>query len=143
MTATTITEIVVVTTPWCHHCAAIEPLLQRLADQHAGTVRLEHVDASECPERAAALHVRGTPTLIALTDGVEQRRIVGRVPDADLAQFFASAGAHRPFPVDGVTRAMAAAGVLCLGAVTGAAALWVVGATLSGWTAATMWRWSR
>ena len=27
-------DVVVVTTPWCHHCAAMRPALDRLADEH-------------------------------------------------------------------------------------------------------------
>lgn len=137
------TRILVVTTPWCHHCAAIEPLLERLGDQHAAVVQTERIDASMQPDRAAALHVRGTPTLIAVVDGVERRRIVGRVPDADIEQFFATAGAHRPFPVDGVTRGVAAAGLLLVGAATAAPLLLAIGGAMTVWTAATMWKWSR
>lgn len=141
MSATT--HVIVVTTPWCHHCRAIAPLIDELEHRYARSVRVDHLDASEQPDRAAALGVSGTPTLIAVVDGVERRRIVGRVPDADIEQFFTTSGEHRPFPVDGLTRGLAAAGVVTLGVVTAAPVLLLAGAALTAWTAATMWRWAR
>lgn len=141
--ATQPTDVIVVTTPWCHHCTAIAPLIRDLEQRFAATVRVDHLDASVDPERADRLGVRGTPTLIALVDGEERRRIVGRVPDSDIEEFFASSGAHRPFPVDGLTRGVAAAGMVALAAVTSTPVLLVVGAALGAWTAATMWRWAR
>lgn len=141
--AAPVTDVIVVTTPWCHHCRAIAPLIAELERRHGRTVRVEHLDASEQPERAEALGIRGTPTLIAVVNGVERRRIVGRVPDADLELFFATSGEHRPFPVDGLTRGVAAAGVVVLGVVTAAPVLLATGAVLTAWTAVTMWRWAR
>ena len=63
--------LVEVMTPHCVECRAMQPDLDAVAVSHLDIVDLVVVDATREPERVAALHVRGTPTLIAMKDGVE------------------------------------------------------------------------
>ena len=136
-------DVLVITTPSCHHCRAMQPELDRLERVHGASMRIERIDATTQPERVAMLGVQAAPTVIMRAAGVERARLVGRVSDRDLAKFFATAGAHRPFPLDGVARAAAGVALIGLGFVLGAVALVAVGLAVSTWGAATLWKWSR
>ena len=136
-------DVLVVTTPWCHHCAAMRPVLDRLADEHRASLRFHFIDASVEPERAEALDVRGTPTVIVQVDGHEVGRQVGRTSDDDLREFIESHGARRPFPADALWRGGAAAVLVATGLALGTPALAAIGGAVAVWAAATMWRWSR
>jgi thioredoxin-like negative regulator of GroEL len=89
----------VVTAPWCHHCKAMQPDLDRLIAIHSPAVKIEEIDASLDPQRVEELGVRGTPTIILRKDGVESvaggRAGFGDRPRADLHRSRVQAGSHR------------------------------------------------
>jgi thiol-disulfide isomerase/thioredoxin len=136
-------DVLVITTPWCHHCRAMRPTLERLAVTYGESMRFHHIDASTEPERVDGLGVQGTPTIILQVDGVERSRLIGRVSDADLEAFLTTHGTHRPFPTDAAVRAGAGVALSLAGWVLATPVLVAIGVALAGWAAATMWRWSR
>lgn len=87
---------------WCTPCTALAPVLEALAQRHAGTVRVRSLDADANPDTVAALGVRALPTVLVFRDGVEQRRLVGALPAAAYEE--AIAGVR-----DGVAQAPAVA----------------------------------
>ncbi|MCC6880289.1 MAG: thioredoxin family protein, partial [Rhodocyclaceae bacterium] len=56
---------------WCGPCRVLTPLLERLAKQYAGGFVLANVDADENMKLAGRHKVRGFPTVIAYSRGVE------------------------------------------------------------------------
>lgn len=136
-------EVLVITTPWCHHCRAMKPALDRLEQVYGSSMRIEHIDATLDPGRVETLGVQATPTVIMRVAGKERARLIGRVSDRDLEQFFATTGDHRPFPLDGITRAAAGLTLTGIGWWLDTTALAAIGVVLIVWAAATMWRWSR
>ena len=54
-------EVLVITTPWCHHCRAMQPALDRLSETHFSSMRVERIDATIDPDRVDALDVMATP----------------------------------------------------------------------------------
>lgn len=62
---------------WCPPCRVIEPLLDRLASQHEGRVRVLKVDADASAALAARHRVRALPTVISFVAGAEHKRHVG------------------------------------------------------------------
>ena len=62
---------------WCTPCRALTPVLETLAQRHAGTVRVLALDADANPATVTALGVRALPTVLLFAGGVEQRRLVG------------------------------------------------------------------
>lgn len=135
---TTAPSIVEIRTPQCHACAAMEPHLQAVAEQHAGSVEFIQIDASVDPGTAADLGVRGTPTLIGFRDGVEVVRTVGRLSSSELDGLFTSV-AHGTAPPrlgmrDAVIRIVAGVGVAAVGLLAGPAwPLVAIGAIVTGW----------
>lgn len=136
-------EVLVITTPWCHHCRAMQPELDRLEQVYAASMHVERIDATLDPDRVETLGVQATPTVIMRVAGTERARLIGRVSDHDLEQFFATVGDDRSFPVDGITRATAGLALIGIGWWLDTAALAAIGAALTVWATVTMWRWSR
>lgn len=62
---------------WCPPCRVIEPLLERLAKERAGTARVVQVDADASAGVAARYKVRALPTVIVFVGGKEHKRHTG------------------------------------------------------------------
>lgn len=72
--------------PWCAPCRMIAPLLEAIAGEMAGRVRIAKLNVDENPATAARLGVQGIPTLLILEGGREVDRMVGALPRAEIAR---------------------------------------------------------
>lgn len=72
--------------PWCGPCLIIAPVLEELAGELAGRMRIAKLNVDENQMTASRFNVRSIPTLLLLKDGKEVDRIVGVMPKADLKQ---------------------------------------------------------
>jgi len=71
-------------TEWCGPCRALEPVLENIAEKHAGNLRVVRVDGDASPELTAKYRVRGFPTIIAFVGGAEKARHTGTTNAAKL-----------------------------------------------------------
>ena len=71
---------------WCGPCRMIAPMIEELAGELAGRVRVAKLNVDENPSTAGRFGVQSIPTLLVLKGGREVDRIVGVVPKADLAR---------------------------------------------------------
>ena len=55
--------------PWCGPCRQVSPLLERLAGERAGTLKLVKVNVDESPRTQAAFGVQAIPTLLLFVGG--------------------------------------------------------------------------
>lgn len=65
---------------WCGPCKAITPVLEELAAQYDGQVKIVKMDVDENPKVPGSLGIRGIPTLVLFKDGQEIKRQVGAGP---------------------------------------------------------------
>lgn len=62
---------------WCSPCRALQPILESVAGELRGQLRVGKVDMDESPAVAARYGVRGAPTVIVFRDGKEHARKLG------------------------------------------------------------------
>ena len=72
--------------PWCGPCQMITPVLEELATEMAGRVRVGKLNVDENPATATRFNVRSIPTLLVLKAGQEVDRIVGVQPKAEITR---------------------------------------------------------
>jgi thioredoxin 1 len=77
--------IVDVWAPWCGPCRIIGPVIEELADEYAGKVKIGKLNADE-NTMAHKLGVSGIPTILFMRDGKEVDRVVGAVPKQMLVE---------------------------------------------------------
>lgn len=76
---------------WCAPCKAIAPLVDAVADEYVGKVKVGKVNVDENQATPAKFNVRGIPTLILFKGGVVVEQIVGAVPKSQLEAMIAKA----------------------------------------------------
>jgi thioredoxin 1 len=69
---------------WCAPCKAIAPLVDALANEYEGKVKVGKVNVDESPATPAKYGIRGIPTLILFKDGKMIDQVVGAVPKSQL-----------------------------------------------------------
>jgi putative thioredoxin len=80
--------------PWCGPCRALTPVLEKVAQDYAGKVKLVKVNSDENQELSTAFAVRSIPNVIAFKDGKPVAQFMGAVP---LTRLQKTASANRPF----------------------------------------------
>jgi thioredoxin 1 len=63
--------------PWCVPCRVIAPLVERLAEQYAGRLKVTKLNVDENHELAIRYQVMSIPTLIFFKNGQVIDRIIG------------------------------------------------------------------
>ncbi len=71
---------------WCGPCKMIAPILEEIADEQAGTLRIAKVNVDESPELARRFQVMSIPTMILFRDGEPATQIVGAKGKAQLLE---------------------------------------------------------
>jgi thioredoxin 1 len=69
---------------WCAPCKAIGPVIDGLADEYDGRVKITKLNVDENPATPGKFGVRGIPTLILFKDGKVVDQVVGAVPKNQL-----------------------------------------------------------
>jgi thioredoxin 1 len=69
---------------WCGPCRSISPIIEELAKEFTGRVKVTKLNVDENPATPSQYGVRGIPTLILFKGGKILDQIVGAVPKARL-----------------------------------------------------------
>ena len=84
--------------PWCGPCKQLMPILDRLAEEYGGRVRLAKVNTDEQQQLAQQLGIRSLPTVVLFKDGTSVDHFVGVVPESQIRQMLDK---HLPGIADG------------------------------------------
>ncbi|MDM1284061.1 thioredoxin [Acinetobacter towneri] len=72
---------------WCAPCKAIAPVLEVLADEYQGKVKIVKVDVTSCEQTAVNYNIRNIPALLMFKNGEVVAQQVGAAPKSKLTAF--------------------------------------------------------
>ena len=72
--------------PWCGPCKAISPVVDEVAKEYGGRLKVVKMNVDDNPQTPSKYGVRGIPNLILFKGGQVKDQIVGAVPKAQLVK---------------------------------------------------------
>ncbi len=72
---------------WCGPCRMVAPIIDQLAQQYDGKVKVGKVNVDEQRDIAAKYKVMSIPTIYIFKDGKPVDKVVGARPKSDLETF--------------------------------------------------------
>lgn len=73
---------------WCGPCNAMAPVIEKLAKELEGKVKVGKINVDENPDIAVEYNVMSIPTLIVFKNGKEEKRLVGLRNKEELINLF-------------------------------------------------------
>jgi thioredoxin 2 len=72
--------------PWCGPCRMVAPVLEEIAKDYAGKVKVVKVNVDDAPRTASRFQAQSIPTLVLLQRGHPVDRLVGAQPKTVLTE---------------------------------------------------------
>ncbi|MCZ6576382.1 MAG: thioredoxin TrxA [Acidiferrobacterales bacterium] len=72
---------------WCGPCKMIAPVLEEIATEYAGKLKVAKLNIDENPDTPPKYGIRGIPTLMLFKDGNVEATKVGAVSKSQLSAF--------------------------------------------------------
>lgn len=72
--------------PWCGPCRAIAPVVDELAKEYAGKLKVVKMNVDDNPLTPSRYGVRSIPNLILIQNGQVKDQIIGAVPKGHFVQ---------------------------------------------------------
>jgi thioredoxin 1 len=66
--------------PWCGPCRMVAPVVEEIAAEKAGQLKVAKLNTDESQQTAIQYNVLSIPTLIVFKDGQEVKRVTGAYP---------------------------------------------------------------
>jgi thioredoxin 1 len=73
---------------WCQPCRMVGPLLDQLAEEYSGRIKICKVNVDEENDLASRHNVVSIPTMVVYNNGQIVRQQVGAIPKAQIAALF-------------------------------------------------------
>ena len=74
--------------PWCGPCRALTPILEKVAKDYGGRVKLVKINSDENQELSQAFGIRSIPNVIAFKGGKAVSQFMGAIPEGQVRAFF-------------------------------------------------------
>ncbi len=71
--------------PWCGPCRMVAPVVDEIAEQYQGRIKVVKLNTDDNPEVASTYGIQSIPTLMIFKGGAKVDKVVGAVPRATLA----------------------------------------------------------
>ncbi len=63
--------------PWCGPCRLVSPIIDELAEEYQGQVKVGKLNVDENPQTASSYSIMGIPTVMIIANGKTVRTMVG------------------------------------------------------------------
>lgn len=80
---------------WCGPCRMLAPVLERMADEFSGRVKIVKINVDQEPEIAAHFGIQSIPTLLAFSDGSLLDKVIGIGSPGQLSQLLQRMAGNR------------------------------------------------
>lgn len=74
---------------WCVPCRMVAPVIEELAAEYDGKVKICKLDVEEAPSKAAEFGVQSIPTLMVFNKGEQVAQTLGAQPKGNIVKLFA------------------------------------------------------
>lgn len=71
---------------WCGPCRMVAPIIEELAAEYEGRVKICKLDVDAAQKTAAAFGIRSIPTLLLFKEGKVVDQLIGAVPKGQIAE---------------------------------------------------------
>jgi thioredoxin 1 len=72
--------------PWCGSCRMVAPVLEKMAAEYGGRLRIVKLNVDENPQTGMQYQVQGIPTMLFVKNGQVVNRVVGALPEPRLRE---------------------------------------------------------
>lgn len=76
---------------WCGPCRVIGPVVEQIAQEYRGKVKVGKVDVDSNPSTSVKYGIRSIPSLLVFQGGTVSNQVVGAVPKKDIEKLLDSA----------------------------------------------------
>ena len=71
--------------PWCGPCRAVAPVVEEIATEYSGKLKVLKLNTDENPKTAQSYRISGIPSLMVFKNGQPVEQVVGAVPKSTLS----------------------------------------------------------
>ena len=71
--------------PWCGPCRAVAPVVEEIATEYNGKLKVLKLNTDENPKTAQSYRISGIPSLMVFKNGQPVEQVVGAVPKSTLS----------------------------------------------------------
>ena len=72
--------------PWCGPCKVVAPVLDQLASEYAGRIKIAKLNVDENPMTASQYGIQSIPTMLLFKNGNQIDKLVGALPKQEIVQ---------------------------------------------------------
>ena len=72
--------------PWCGPCRMVAPIVEELAKEYQGKVKVAKLNTDEAPDIAGRYGIRSIPTMMFFKNGTQVAQLVGAYPKSKIVE---------------------------------------------------------
>ena len=76
--------------PWCGPCRMVAPVLDQLAAEYAGRIKIAKLNVDDNPTTASRYGIQSIPTMLLFKKGKQLHKLIGALPKAEIERHLRS-----------------------------------------------------